>query len=700
MTRRFLIVQLGDIGDLILSTPALAALREAHPDAHLALLTTTHAAPVVDGVGLVDDVITFARDGFNNSQAFFRPGNLRQVWGLRRGQYDTVLFFHRLSLRAGTVKFAAIGYASGARHRVGIDNGNGWFLNDRIADDGYGVKHQAQYWLDLVALSGANPSPRPAQVATAAYNLPEAAARLVIHTGSGGFSTARRWPVRHFAKVIDGIRDRYGDDVQIILVGSASDDTASVRAATDADMLDLTGQTSLAELASVISQSHVFLGADSGVMHLAAATATPVVAIFGPSNADAWGPWQPDGEPIVLRSAPMCSPCSYVGQTVGLREGCPARTCMWMVTPAQVVEALAPHLDSAIELTALQRIEAEFDAGDEDAAITRLDRLMSRYIQQGQVMRTERILSELRRLYPDSVWLERRLDAFQEALTEVQQNFDRRVTSNGHNKASAPVLRAALREERAADTPAVAPWPHRIHILGTPVDALTYDDWLDLIGQWVAADDRARQVCTTNPEFVMMAQRDPNFRNILDRADLCVPDGVGLLWAARRLGTPLPGRVTGSDGLPIIAERAAQTGWRIFLLGAAPGVADEAAAVLRDRYPGVQIVGTYSGSPAPEDEDAIVRRVNDSHADLLFVAYGAPQQDKWIARNLPRLHVVMAMGVGGSLDFIAEVVPRAPQWMRNAGLEWLYRLYLQPSRIGRMTRLPRFVLAVLRRGRR
>jgi N-acetylglucosaminyldiphosphoundecaprenol N-acetyl-beta-D-mannosaminyltransferase len=153
--------------------------------------------------------------------------------------------------------------------------------------------------------------------------------------------------------------------------------------------------------------------------------------------------------------------------------------------------------------------------------------------------------------------------------------------------------------------------------------------------------------------------------------------------------------VTGSDGVPIIAARAAQQGWRLFLLGAAPGIAERTADILRARYPGVQIVGTHSGSPAPDEEDAIVALVNASGADILFVAYGAPVQDKWIARNLPRLNVAMAMGVGGAFDFIAGIVPRAPQWMRHLGLEWLFRLIRQPWRARRMLRLPRFVLAVL-----
>lgn len=238
----------------------------------------------------------------------------------------------------------------------------------------------------------------------------------------------------------------------------------------------------------------------------------------------------------------------------------------------------------------------------------------------------------------------------------------------------------------------------RICVLDMPVDAITYPELLATIGHWIEMELRQpHQICTTNPEFIMTARRDPNFYNILQRAHICIPDGVGLLWAARRAGTPLPQRVTGSDGVPIIAERASQSGWRLFLLGAAPGVAEKAAAVLAERYPGLQIVGTYSGSPSAEQEDAIVDRVNASGADILFVAYGAPNQDKWIARNLPRLDVAVAMGVGGTFDFIAGVIPRAPLWMQRAGIEWLYRLYLQPWRIRRMSRLPRFVLLVLRR---
>ena len=229
-----------------------------------------------------------------------------------------------------------------------------------------------------------------------------------------------------------------------------------------------------------------------------------------------------------------------------------------------------------------------------------------------------------------------------------------------------------------------------------PVDAITYESWMERIGSWVEAGGGARHICTVNPEFIMIAQGDPIFFNILNRADICVADGVGLLWASRRLGAPLPERVTGSDGVPLIARHAAQNGWRLFLLGAAEGIAERAAAILREQHPRLIIAGCYGGSPAPSEEEEIVARINASGADVLLVAYGAPNQDKWIARNLPRLDVAMAMGIGGSLDFVAGVVPRAPQWMRERGLEWLYRLLRQPWRLRRMLRLPRFAFAVLR----
>jgi len=240
------------------------------------------------------------------------------------------------------------------------------------------------------------------------------------------------------------------------------------------------------------------------------------------------------------------------------------------------------------------------------------------------------------------------------------------------------------------------PTPDTIPILGIPVHAVTMAETLALIDGYMA-EPRLHQIATVNPEFVMAAQNDAEFRRVLAAADLCLPDGVGLLYAARRSGRRLPERVPGSELVYRLAERAAARGWPLFLLGAAPGVAEEAAAILGDRYPGLHIAGTYAGSPDTAEDEAIVRRVNDSGATLLFVAYGAPKQDKWIARNRDALTTVrLAIGVGGSLDFITGRAVRAPRWMQRLGLEWLHRLIREPWRWRRMLALPRFAWRVVR----
>ena len=218
---------------------------------------------------------------------------------------------------------------------------------------------------------------------------------------------------------------------------------------------------------------------------------------------------------------------------------------------------------------------------------------------------------------------------------------------------------------------------------------------LDQIGAWIQ-EGRPHQICTVNPEFVMEARHNAAFAAVLEAADLCIPDGVGLLWAAKRLGRRLPERVTGSDGVPLIARRAAEQGWRLFLLGAAPGVADRAGARLVELYPGLQIVGAYAGSPSDADAPGILARITAAHPDVLFVAYGAPKQDLWISKHSAALGAPAMMGIGGSLDFLVGAQKRAPKWLQRLNLEWLYRLMVQPWRWRRQMALPRFVLAVLK----
>jgi N-acetylglucosaminyldiphosphoundecaprenol N-acetyl-beta-D-mannosaminyltransferase len=237
--------------------------------------------------------------------------------------------------------------------------------------------------------------------------------------------------------------------------------------------------------------------------------------------------------------------------------------------------------------------------------------------------------------------------------------------------------------------------PAAIRILGVRVDALTYNRLLATIGDFIV-EGSPHQITTLNPEFVMEAQSNAAFRHVLERSDLCMADGVGLLWAARRQGSPLPERVTGSDGVPLIAERAAQMGWSLYLLGAAPGIAEHTRRVLVERYPGLRITGTYAGSPAEADAQEIVALIRTASPDILFVAFGAPQQDLWIARHRDTLRVPVMMGVGGAFDHIAGVRLRAPRWIQRLNLEWLFRLVTQPWRWRRQLALPRFVWAVLR----
>ncbi len=236
--------------------------------------------------------------------------------------------------------------------------------------------------------------------------------------------------------------------------------------------------------------------------------------------------------------------------------------------------------------------------------------------------------------------------------------------------------------------------PPPVVILGVPVHPVTFEDFLDAVAQFIR-QGTPHQICTANPEFVMTAQRRPDFLRVLQEADLVLPDGVGLLWAAKRMGHPLPERVTGSDGIYLLAERAAREGWRLFLLGAMPGVAEKTASILAQRYPGLNVVGTYPGSPRDEDYPEIARRIKTAQPDILLVAYGAPNQDLWIAQHKEDLGVPVSMGVGGAFDFVAGVQKRAPRLLIRLNLEWLWRLVTQPWRWRRQLDLPRFVWSVL-----
>jgi N-acetylglucosaminyldiphosphoundecaprenol N-acetyl-beta-D-mannosaminyltransferase len=231
-------------------------------------------------------------------------------------------------------------------------------------------------------------------------------------------------------------------------------------------------------------------------------------------------------------------------------------------------------------------------------------------------------------------------------------------------------------------------------ILGVRVDCLDSTETMERIEGFVGSG-RLHQVATVNPEFVMRAQNDPEFARVLESADLCLPDGTGVVWAARRQGCGLREPVAGTDLVEPLAALCARRALRLFLLGARPGVAEELAVRLAADNPGLQ-VAAHPGDPDPSQDEQSLRRISDHRTDVLLVAYGAPTQELWIDRLRSRLTVSVAMGVGGAFDYLTGRVPRAPAWMRRAGLEWLHRLGHQPWRFRRMTVLPLYVLKVLR----
>lgn len=238
-----------------------------------------------------------------------------------------------------------------------------------------------------------------------------------------------------------------------------------------------------------------------------------------------------------------------------------------------------------------------------------------------------------------------------------------------------------------------------ISILSVRVDNVDYGEAAERVRGFLQARG-LHQIATVNPEFVVMAQSRLEFRKVLNSTALNVPDGVGLMWAARELGRPLKERVTGQELVGRIAALACDRCEGIFLLGARRGIAERAAAALAARHPGLQVAGCWAGSPAAGDEEEIVERVNASGARILFVAYGPPKQELWIARNAARLDAAVAMGVGGTFDTLAGAVPRAPHWVQRAGFEWTFRLLREPRRLRRQLAIPYFMWLIWRRGKR
>jgi len=236
--------------------------------------------------------------------------------------------------------------------------------------------------------------------------------------------------------------------------------------------------------------------------------------------------------------------------------------------------------------------------------------------------------------------------------------------------------------------------PKRIRILGVPVDCVNMDQAVAVVNAMVAGDS-PQAVIANNPEKVIKAQQDAGLLRQMENTGLLIPDGIGIVLAARILCLGWMERVPGSELMPAICELAEDKGYRVFLFGATPEVNQKTSEILLERYPRLQIVGNRDGYVADSDMLSVVQEINSSKAQILFIALGSPKQELWIEHYLPQLSVRVCQGVGGTFDVIAGHVRRAPRIFRQMHLEWFYRLITNPRRLLRQTALPKFIFQVL-----
>lgn len=232
----------------------------------------------------------------------------------------------------------------------------------------------------------------------------------------------------------------------------------------------------------------------------------------------------------------------------------------------------------------------------------------------------------------------------------------------------------------------------RVTILGVTVDTYSMSETVEKIRRAVQ-DQKSLRVVTANPEMIYASQYDQGLKQVINSADVITADGIGVVWAARQLGTQVQERVTGIDLLQALFPVADAEKWRIYFLGGKPGVAQQAASKVSADYPGIECRSRH-GYFSPEEEPIVLNEIRQFHPDVLFVGLGAPRQEFWLAEH-PGLASV-GIGVGGSFDALAGIVRRAPTRIQELHAEWLYRLWKEPWRWRRQTVLPRFLFKVLR----
>ena len=236
----------------------------------------------------------------------------------------------------------------------------------------------------------------------------------------------------------------------------------------------------------------------------------------------------------------------------------------------------------------------------------------------------------------------------------------------------------------------------RKKILGVPVDKVDFKTALNKIEELIK-NGKSHQIATVNPEFIIAAQKNEKFKRVLNNSSLNTPDGRGIIWAMKFLhGIKLKERVTGIDLFWALCKLSEDRGYRIFMLGGRPGVVKEAAERVEMIHPRAKICYIYPGSI--KETKKIRRLINHTHPNILFVAWGSPKQEIWIRKNLKKIRSsLVAIGVGGTFDFVAGTRARAPKWMQRIGLEWLYRLIQEPRRFGRIwIAVVKFPIAVIK----
>ena len=241
----------------------------------------------------------------------------------------------------------------------------------------------------------------------------------------------------------------------------------------------------------------------------------------------------------------------------------------------------------------------------------------------------------------------------------------------------------------------------RVDVLGVHVSAINMDMALDEVTRWVDEGEQ-HYVCVTGVHGVMESQRDPALREIHNRSGLTTPDGMPMVWAAHRAGAEHVSRVYGPDLMLVVCERATERGWSSFFYGGKPGVAEQLAARLGQRFPGLEVAGCHSPpfhelSEAERAQEA--EMINRSGATLVWVGLSTPKQERWMADAVGRVQAPALFGVGAAFDIHAGMIPQAPPWMQRAGLEWLYRLTREPRRLWRryFSIVPRFMWRIVRR---